>query len=196
LERDPLGEFALSIGGVERRDRFVLDLLRKRGIPGVLTLGGGYSLQACQAALNLALAALEDPEPMTFDPAAEASAQFRKVAHDIDPSDPQFRSEASFKLSEADFWPELDTMRSPAGASPSAYQVEREMENCGYFEKFRRQGLEDFRVTLDPEAKEKYRVKVEARQGGKGRAPLQIVAELLYPPLEKGGWGDFADVRK
>ncbi|HKX12228.1 MAG TPA: histone deacetylase [bacterium] len=181
LERDPLGQFALSVAGAERRDRFVLDLLRKRDIPGVLTLGGGYSVQACQAALNLALAALEDPAPMTFDPDAEQSAKFHRVAHAIDPSDPQFRSEASFKLSEADFWPELELIRAPAGApgSPSAYQIEREMENCGYFDKFRRQGLEDFRVTLDPEAKEKYRVRVEARPGGQGRAPLQTVAELV-----------------
>ena len=192
LERDPLGEFSLSLAGAGRRDRLVLDLLQSRGLPGVITLGGGYTLQACQAALNLVLAALGESESLPFDPAADQSSRFRKVAHDIDPSDPQFRSEADFKLSEADFWPELETLRSSSGAS--AYQIEREMENCGYLEKLRSQGLEDFRVTLDLETKEKYRVRVEARHGGK--APLRTVADFLYPPLEKGGWGDFAEARK
>lgn len=174
LERDPLGQFSLSLEGVARRDRFVLDILRKQGLPGVITLGGGYSFQACQAALNLALAALEDPAPRSFDPEAEGSSQFRKVAHRIDPCDPQFRPEDSFKLSEADFFPEREAL-----ASPSAYGIEREMENCGYFEKFRSQGLEDFRVTLDPEAKERFRVKVEARPRGKIRAPLRTIAEVV-----------------
>lgn len=188
LERDPLGEFSLSIEGVAQRDRFVLELLRRREIPGVLTLGGGYSLQACQAALNLALAALEWPETMDFDPSAEKSPQFRKVAHDIDPSDPRFRAEGPLKLSEADFWPELEAGR--ARGIPSAYGVERELENSGYFEKFRGQGLEDFRVTLDPEAKEKYRLRVEARPSGKRRAPLKTIAEKVLGPdsFSNPGW--------
>jgi len=181
LERDPLGEFSLSVEGAARRDRLVLNLLRNRGIPGVITLGGGYSMQACQAALNLTLAAMDETAALTFEAEAEHSAPFRKVLHAIDPEDPEYRPENSFKLSEADLWPDLDALRSPTGSlvSCTAYEVEREMEKSGYLEKFRKEGLEDFRISLDPEAEHKYRVKVEAREQGKEGAPLKTVAELL-----------------
>jgi acetoin utilization deacetylase AcuC-like enzyme len=43
LESDRLGRLSLSICGLERRDRVVLQACRNFGAPFVITLGGGYS---------------------------------------------------------------------------------------------------------------------------------------------------------
>jgi acetoin utilization deacetylase AcuC-like enzyme len=43
LESDRLGRLALSIEGLRRRDEIVLEGCHSRGIPIVVTLGGGYS---------------------------------------------------------------------------------------------------------------------------------------------------------
>jgi acetoin utilization deacetylase AcuC-like enzyme len=43
LAGDRLGRLALSLNGLERRDRLVLDMCRSRGVPAVITLGGGYA---------------------------------------------------------------------------------------------------------------------------------------------------------
>ena len=61
---DQLGGLALTITGLEARDRMVLDGCAARGIPVVLTLGGGYAVRvedtvrihvaSCRATLRLA----------------------------------------------------------------------------------------------------------------------------------------------
>lgn len=43
LAEDALGRLALTLDGLEARDRFVLETARRRGIPLVVTLGGGYA---------------------------------------------------------------------------------------------------------------------------------------------------------
>jgi acetoin utilization deacetylase AcuC-like enzyme len=43
LAGDRLGRLALSLGGLERRDHKVLQMCRSRGVPVVITLGGGYA---------------------------------------------------------------------------------------------------------------------------------------------------------
>jgi acetoin utilization deacetylase AcuC-like enzyme len=43
LESDRLGRLSLSIAGLRRRDEMVIEASRSRGIPIVITLGGGYS---------------------------------------------------------------------------------------------------------------------------------------------------------
>ena len=40
---DQLGGLALTVAGLEQRDRLVLDECARRGIPAVVTLGGGYA---------------------------------------------------------------------------------------------------------------------------------------------------------
>jgi acetoin utilization deacetylase AcuC-like enzyme len=66
---DQLGGLALSLEGLERRDRMVLEGCAARGIPAVVTLGGGYARRledtveihaaTCRVALRLAGAAAE-----------------------------------------------------------------------------------------------------------------------------------------
>jgi acetoin utilization deacetylase AcuC-like enzyme len=61
---DMLGGLALSFAGLEERDRLVLDGCAERGVPAVVTLGGGYArrledtvrihLQTCRIAIGLA----------------------------------------------------------------------------------------------------------------------------------------------
>jgi histone deacetylase 11 len=41
-EGDPLGRLGLSAGQILERDLFVIDLLRRRGVPTVMVLSGGY----------------------------------------------------------------------------------------------------------------------------------------------------------
>lgn len=43
FERDRLGKLRLTIGGLKRRDEFVISSCRERGIPVVTTMGGGYA---------------------------------------------------------------------------------------------------------------------------------------------------------
>lgn len=60
---DQLGSLALTIEGLRRRDRFLLEQCARRGIPVVATLGGGYARRVqdvvtihynlCQAALEI-----------------------------------------------------------------------------------------------------------------------------------------------
>ncbi len=43
LAEDRLGRLALTLDGLYRRDRMILGEARRRGVPAVLTLGGGYA---------------------------------------------------------------------------------------------------------------------------------------------------------
>jgi len=43
LAQDRLGRLALTVDGLHRRDRAIFEETRRRGIPTVLTLGGGYA---------------------------------------------------------------------------------------------------------------------------------------------------------
>ena len=68
---DQLGGLALTVAGLEARDRLVLEGCRARGIPAAITLGGGYArrledtvgihLQTCLTAIRLAGDYLEAP---------------------------------------------------------------------------------------------------------------------------------------
>ena len=63
-EDDQLGALKLTLSGLETRDRLVLEGCERRGIPAVVTLGGGYArrlsdtvrihARTCQVALQLA----------------------------------------------------------------------------------------------------------------------------------------------
>ena len=43
LREDKLGRLALTLGGLKQRDQLVFETIRGIGVPGVLTLGGGYA---------------------------------------------------------------------------------------------------------------------------------------------------------
>jgi acetoin utilization deacetylase AcuC-like enzyme len=43
LDGDSLGRLKLSLDGLRRRDRLVLESARERGLPAAVTLGGGYA---------------------------------------------------------------------------------------------------------------------------------------------------------
>ncbi len=49
LRGDPLAELAMTEDGIVRRDAYVIDQARRRVIPVVMTLGGGYSPNAWRA---------------------------------------------------------------------------------------------------------------------------------------------------
>lgn len=49
LSGDPLADFELTIDGIVKRDKMVFDESATRGVPIVMTLGGGYSRDAWRA---------------------------------------------------------------------------------------------------------------------------------------------------
>jgi len=190
LEKDPLGTFNLTLVGTERRDEMILNLLQERQIPTVVTLGGGYSPQSCQATLNLAGIALGVSEPLTLTEDAEFSARFRKVLADIDPYDSQFRPQDSLVLSDADLWPDLDpSATSGVLKKYTAYELEREMEDRGILEKFRNLGYEDFRVTLEATDPQHALIRVEARPVGKITSPFLPMTEIAFGKDFQPAWG-------
>lgn len=179
LDTDPLGHFGLTLAGVERRDRWILDLMAERKLPLVTTLGGGYSAPSCHAALQLTAAALGQRRELRCEEGVENSHQLRKVLAGIDPWDPQFRPQEGFLLSDADLWGDLDPASAPAGLlkDSSAYEVEREMETSGVLEKFRDMGFEDLRVSVDPSGE---KILIEARPAGQRSSPLQTMSEIAW----------------
>jgi len=54
---DPLGELCLSEEGLMARDRMVLDWARKKGVPAVVTFGGGYSDKVVDLHANTVISA-------------------------------------------------------------------------------------------------------------------------------------------
>ncbi len=48
LAGDPLGGLDISASAIRERDLYVVGELRKRGIPTVMVLSGGYTGQSCQ----------------------------------------------------------------------------------------------------------------------------------------------------
>lgn len=179
LDTDPLGHFDLSLAGVERRDRMILELMTEKKLPTVVTMGGGYSIKSCEAALNLVSYVMGNRRELRYEMGVEASLPLRKVLTGIDPWDPQFRPSEDFLLSDADLWGDLD----PASAEPgllknsSAYEVEREMESSGVLEKFRGMGFEDLRVSVDKLGE---KIRIEARPAGRRGSPLQTMSEIAW----------------
>lgn len=62
LESDPLGGLALSIEGVEQRDKFVVNEVVNRDIPAVVMTSGGYSSNSYKLIVNLARIILDITE--------------------------------------------------------------------------------------------------------------------------------------
>lgn len=56
---DPLGDLNLSAGGILERDLLVVSELRKRGIPTVMLLSGGYTKQSYQLVADSIIAIIE-----------------------------------------------------------------------------------------------------------------------------------------
>jgi histone deacetylase 11 len=56
---DPLGGLAVTAQGISRRDQFVVDQLRQRGIPTVMVLSGGYTQESYRLVANSVVHLLE-----------------------------------------------------------------------------------------------------------------------------------------
>lgn len=178
LDKDLLGQFSLSVAGVARRDRTVLNLFKQRRIPAVVVLGGGYSESACQGTLNLVLTAMGMDDFPPFDAQAEVAPGFRRISESLEPH--PHGNDDRLNFSEADLWPDLDPSRAATLllGRYSAYEIEREMENCGLLGKLRNLGYGDFRVSVDLRDPAKQKILVAAGSGRKSRASPQTVAEI------------------
>lgn len=59
FEEDPLGSLGISAKGIYERDLFVIDELRRRGIPTVMVLSGGYTRQSYQLVADSVIGIVE-----------------------------------------------------------------------------------------------------------------------------------------
>ncbi len=57
---DPLGQLGLSASGILERDLFVIRELRRRGIPSLMLLSGGYTRVSYELVANSVIRLLED----------------------------------------------------------------------------------------------------------------------------------------
>lgn len=60
FEEDPLGQLSVSEAGILERDLFVINLLRKKNIPAIMLLSGGYTRQSFQLVANTVEQVLRD----------------------------------------------------------------------------------------------------------------------------------------
>ncbi|MEM7675504.1 MAG: histone deacetylase [Myxococcota bacterium] len=102
LAGDALGTFDLTMVGVMQRDQFVIDTVRLRDIPLVVTLGGGYSRHAWRASYNMIRYALTDDDRVRADRGASVRSRFSEVAATLEPSLLQLEEDTSFNITEAD----------------------------------------------------------------------------------------------
>jgi len=63
LSDDPMGDFCLSVEGLFKRDKMVMELLKNKNIPTVITTGGGYGENSWKGIYNLLYWALANRTP-------------------------------------------------------------------------------------------------------------------------------------
>lgn len=156
-EDDGLGDWSISAAAMLVRDRFVLELFRrkKQRLPMVVLLSGGYGHDAWRytarsLAWLLSGRILEPPDNdvLTLERFHGIGDSLR--AGDFSADDP----ERPFELSEADLLgldPSLRAEHRLLGVF-SRYGVELLLERFGLLERLRDKGFSELRVTLDADA--------------------------------------------
>lgn len=180
LKGDPLGGFDLSLEGIHRRDRFVLNWAMEHNVPVVVTLAGGYSRKALLGSLNLVYYLLGYEEGVSFEE-ENLKERFLKIARSLPSFELQKESEDEFKFSEKDILGSLDhhgKQRKILGYY-SGYGIELALEKYGFFQKIKQLGYTDFQITIDPADPSRQLVRVEGRPVGKPQSPPLLLAEIV-----------------
>ncbi len=177
LAGDPLGGFAMTLGGVLARDRFVTEQARALGVPLVVTMAGGYTAEAHQTTLSFVRFLLTgDHEPaapvesdlrMRFEKIASSLQLYELQAEDDDPT--RFEAEVMAELTGRPVVHRILDFYSTHG-------VELALERYGLLHKVRERGFSDLRVAIDPSDRDRQRVSIRGRQGD---GPLHLLVELV-----------------
>ncbi|MDX1386808.1 MAG: histone deacetylase, partial [bacterium] len=180
LKGDPLGGFDLSLEGLYRRDRFVVDWALEHQVPLVVTLAGGYSRHALLGSLNLIHYLLGDEEGISLEEEG-IKERILKIAKTLPSSELQKEGESEFKFSEEDILGSLDRhgkQRKILGYY-SGYGIELALEKYGLFQKVRELGYGDFHITIDPADPSRQLIRLEARPLADPKSDLLLLAEMV-----------------
>lgn len=181
LADDPLGGFDLSLEGVAERDEWVMLWAGEHKVPLVITLGGGYSQDACRATLNLLFLLCGYEKQLEHPKEEDLHKHFLTIAKGLKPEELQKESEHPLKFTEADLVEGLHghwKQRRVLGYY-SAYGIELALDRYGVLQKIRDLGYSDFKVTVDPSDPSHQMVRLEARPSGSPRAKRLVLAEVV-----------------
>lgn len=150
LAGDRLGSFMLSLEGVLRRDRLVIDRSLALGASVVVTMGGGYGRRAWMATYHLLRALLTGSARIEDVGEPDLQARFSRIARSLDPLDLQ-RQTDDLSLTEADLvgalGPGYGTQRYLDFYS--MHGVELALERYGILPAIRARGFVDLDVRGD-----------------------------------------------
>jgi len=152
---DALGDWEITAEGLLRRDLFVLELARRRPVPVVILLAGGYGHGAWRHTarfLGRVLSyrqAVEPPETEDL-----SLAEYRHIARQLAPGDlVREDGDAAWSLTEEDVMGALGGASRPSRLLGfySRHGVEVACERYGIFERLREKGFRRLRVGFDLE---------------------------------------------
>ena len=153
-EDDALGNWRISADGLFRRDRLVLELLRRprRRVPLVVALGGGYGNGAWRHSARFFAWLISGKVVQTPDDAEMVLRRFRRIRSEINPSDLTAEpSGLNWRLTEEDLvgvLPEAPRRTRFLGHF-SEHGVELLLERLGILDQIRLQGFRHPSVEVD-----------------------------------------------
>ena len=180
LAGDAFGTFSLTMQGVFERDRFVVDGARRRGVPLVVTMAGGYSRDAWRATFAMIRYALTDDSALAPTAQPSLKDRFAKVASELDPRELQQESDSDdeFRITEADI---TGALFGPPTADRlldfyTQHGVELAFERYGLFESLRARGFENPTLTIDAADRSHQVLRV---YGARRASPEVMLVELV-----------------
>ncbi|HSO23555.1 MAG TPA: hypothetical protein VLT81_11630, partial [Chondromyces sp.] len=153
-EDDALGNWNISADGLFRRDRLLLELLRRprRRVPLVVVLGGGYGNGAWRHSARFFAWLVSGKVVQTPDDAEMVLRRFRRIRSEINPSDLTAEpSGLSWRLTEEDLvgvLPEAPRRTRFLGHF-SEHGVELLLERLGILDQLRLEGFRHPSVEVD-----------------------------------------------
>lgn len=152
LSSDPSGTFNLTLSGLLERDLFVIELARKRSIPMVITLAGGYGREAGQATLNLCSYLLGATHTIRYQDHENIHEKYSEIARKINPADLQQEEpdEREIKQSDLEGAIQKDVKGHRLLGFYTRLGVEHALEKYGLLQKVRDFGYKNLKITIDP----------------------------------------------
>lgn len=151
LKHDYFGEFRLSLWGVFKRDRFVVESCKERRIPMLITLGGGYSDRAWESTYHLLRFLLTDEVPKNDKEKPTPSEKYyQRIARKMESN--LLGKETDFEFSMDDLFPSSQQKSSSkAFGVYSKSGIDLVLERYGVKEKLKRKGHKNIQLELQIE---------------------------------------------
>lgn len=186
LHTDPFGAFEMTMDGVYERDKLIVDWARDHNVPLVITLAGGYSLDACQSTANLFAYVLNCPEQVNLERDTQFHKHFKKISKSLNHLELQKEkvAEDEFSFTEDDLFGD-----SKMGSKHkvldyySAYGVELALERYGIFAKIRKRGYHDLEVAVDASDPSHQLIRVSARHEDEDQHRKFVLGEVVLRKL-------------